>query len=99
MVRIQVPAPATMALTNLGISRGTKLHELKDALQKLSALVLISLGYVEDLGKDRLLRLATMNRGAILRRSELEDWSKIKDWEKRRLIELLEVLPAVVEEG
>lgn len=99
MVRIQVPAPATMALTNLGISEETKLHELRDALQKLSALVLISLGYVEGLGKDRLLRLAMMNRGAILRRSELEDWSKIEDRKKRRLIELLEVLPAVVEEG
>jgi len=98
VVRIQVPAPATRALANLGISGEIHLHEIREALQKLSALVLVSLGYVEGLGKDRLLRLAMMNRGAILRRSELEDWSKKTNWQKRRLIELLDVLPAVVED-
>jgi hypothetical protein len=98
LVRIQVPAPAAMALADLEISGENQLYELRDALQKLSALTLISLGYVEGLGKDRLLRLATMNRGAILRRSELEDWSKIKGWQKRRLIELLDVLPVIVKD-
>jgi hypothetical protein len=98
VVRIQVPAPASNALTKLGVSRETALHELREALQKLSALILISLGYTKGLGKDRLLRLASMNRGAILRRSELEDWSSITSWQKRRLIKLLEVLPAVLED-
>lgn len=98
LVRIQLPAPAAIALSDLGISGEIYLHELRNALQKLSTLVLISLGYVGGLGKDRLLRLATMNRGAILRRSEIEDWSKLKVWQKRRLIELLYVLPAVVED-
>jgi hypothetical protein len=98
VVRIQVPAPAAVALATLGVLGETHLHEIRETLQKLSALVLISLGYVEGLGKDRLLRLATMNRGAILRRSELEDWSKIKNWQKRRLIELLDVLPAILED-
>lgn len=97
VVRIQVPAPTTMALVNMGISGETHLHKVSETLQKLSALVLISLSYVGGLGKDRLLRLAMMNRGAILRRSELEDWSKITNWQKRRLIELLDVLPAVME--
>jgi hypothetical protein len=98
MVRMQVPAPAARALANLGISEETHLHELKDTLQKLSALALISLSYVGGLGKDRLLRLATMNRGAILRRSELEDWSKIRSWQKRQLIGLLDVLPTAIED-
>lgn len=95
VVRAHLPAPAAMALSNQGISGETGIHEAKEALQRLSALTLISMNYAEGLGKDRLLRLATMNRGAILRRVELEDWSKLKQWQKRRLIDLLDALPDV----
>lgn len=95
MVRTQVPAPAAIALSGLGITEETPLHELQSALRKLAALTLVSMGYVEGLGKDRLLRLAGMNRGAILRRAEHEDWRKISQWQKKRLIDLLEALPEV----
>lgn len=95
MVRIRVPAPAAIALADLGISEETTLHELQSSLRRLAALTLVSMGYVEGLGKDRLLRLARMNRGAILRRAELEDWRKINQWQKRRLMDLLDTFPDV----
>ncbi len=97
-VRISVPAPAQVALSCLGISGEVNLHEVRDALRMLSSITLIAMNYVEGLGKDRLLRLATMNRGAILRRSELEEWSKISPSKKKRLIDLLSVLPEVAGE-
>ncbi|NWF94508.1 MAG: type I-D CRISPR-associated protein Cas10d/Csc3 [Candidatus Thorarchaeota archaeon] len=94
-VRISVPAPAQVALSCLGISGEVSLHEVREALRRLSSITLIGMSYVEGLGKDRLLRLATMNRGAILRRSELEEWSELSKSQKRRLIDLLSVLPEV----
>ncbi|MHA1859367.1 MAG: hypothetical protein ACTSUU_07980, partial [Candidatus Thorarchaeota archaeon] len=72
------------------------LEELRSALQKLSALTLIAMWHVEKLGKDRLLRLASMNRGAILRRSQMEDPQKFRK-RVRRLMKLLEVLPDFAE--
>jgi hypothetical protein len=97
-VRIQVPAPASMSLASLGMSEETTLDELPIALMKLAALTLISMSYVEGLGKDRLLRLARMSRGAILRRAELENWRSLNQWQKRRLMGLLEVISSDFEQ-
>ncbi|MHA2015830.1 MAG: hypothetical protein ACTSUH_08815, partial [Candidatus Thorarchaeota archaeon] len=94
--KMTLPPPAGVALSNLRIADEVGLEELRSALQKLSALTLIAMWHVEKLGKDRLLRLASMNRGAILRRSQMEDPQKFRK-RVRRLMKLLEVLPDFAE--
>ncbi len=90
-VKVEMPAPAVIGLHNLGIGAVVRLHEMRGALQKIAALMLIST-YVEGLGKDRLLRLTSMNRGAILRRAQTEN---LKRWQERRVSEYLQYLPEV----
>ena len=100
-VNVQMPPPAALALQNLGIGSTVSTAEIKSAIQKLSALVLVSLLHVKKLGKDRLIRLASMNRGAILRRAEMETSAekskaaqKWKGYNTFRLVYILENLPA-----
>jgi hypothetical protein len=96
-VKVPLPAPAIIGLGKIGVKETVPLEELDIDLRKLSALTLISMNYVEGLGKDRLLRLTSMNRGAILRRAEMEKGSKLTSSAKRRLIDLLDLLPAFAE--
>ncbi|MEM2141673.1 MAG: hypothetical protein QXQ81_00230 [Candidatus Thorarchaeota archaeon] len=98
IVRVQIPPPAERALAQLDVSTEPQLHELRTALRNLAALQLISMSYVKGLGKDSMLRLASMSRGAVLRRSEQEDWSRLSHAEKSRLVALLEVLPSIRED-
>ncbi|MBD3408043.1 MAG: hypothetical protein GF411_18125 [Candidatus Lokiarchaeota archaeon] len=92
-VKIPLPPPAQDALRKVGVEQVTFRHELALAQQRLAALTLIALYYVSKLGKDRLLRLANMNRGAILRRAQMEGGSKMGQTDKFRLIGYLEQLP------
>jgi len=93
-IRIPLPAPAEVALRRLGVNPTTLVHEAKDVLRKLAAASLISTDYVEGLGKDRLLRLMSMNRGAILRRAQIEAKNASRKRSKPRLLDLLEQMPA-----
>jgi hypothetical protein len=93
MVSVDMPAPAEIALTNLGFGHTINLHEMPSALRRLSSLIRIGMTYTKGLGKDRLLRLSSMNRGAILRRVETEGGTKMKSREKQLLLALLENMP------
>lgn len=95
VVSVQTPAPATNALNNLGIGNIVRIHEVQRTLKKLASLTLVALNYVEGLGKDRLLRLASMNRGAILRRAQMEKGSEMRGQTKRILVDLLTELAPV----
>ncbi len=97
VVRSTLPAPAASALANLGVSEEPRLHETMSSLRKLTALTLTAMSYVKKMGKDRLLRMASMNRGAILRRAQMEDSQQMKKYQSQ-FIELLDVLPAVAGE-
>lgn len=94
LVRINLPAPAELALQRVGIQSTIQPHQHGAVLTTLAALTLVAFRYVKRLGKDRLLRLASMNRGAILRRAEMEQ-RDMKRSTKRQLIQYLSVLPAV----
>ena len=95
LVRMKLPAPASVALAKIGIDDIIRLHESKQVLQKLSALVLVSQRYVEKLGKDRLLRIVSMNRGAILRRAQMESGQASIG----TLVRYLEHLPSLLEKN
>jgi hypothetical protein len=97
VVRSTLPAPAATALASLGVSEEPRLHETMSSLTKLAALTLTAMSYVKKMGKDRLLRMASMNRGAILRRAQMENSQQMKKY-RRQFIELLDVLPAVAGE-
>ena len=94
MIRIEMPAPAENALKSLGLNTQIRLHELPYALKRLASVTRLAMTFAKGLGKDRLLKLCSMNRGAILRRVDLESGNKMKSWEKQLLLELLENLPA-----
>ncbi|RLI53005.1 MAG: hypothetical protein DRP09_16720, partial [Candidatus Thorarchaeota archaeon] len=94
VVNIEMPAPAVNALESLGLKRTVLLHELGASLRRLSSLVRIAMTYGEKIGNDRLLRLSSMNRGAILRRAEMDVGNKMKGREKHLLLTLLENMPA-----
>jgi hypothetical protein len=96
LIRVPMTATADIALSNLGISSDVQLHQIQAVLQKMASLTLVSMSFVEKLGKDRLLRLSSMNRGAILRRAEMENRGQLPRWKKAQLIKLLEQLPAFV---
>ncbi|MCF2138268.1 MAG: type I-D CRISPR-associated protein Cas10d/Csc3 [Candidatus Thorarchaeota archaeon] len=98
LVRTQLPAPASIALASYGITEEMPLSNVKDALQKLAAVTLITLYQVKKLGKDRLLRILSMNRGAILRRAQTELGEKLKGGTRRRLVNWLDVLPDIVDD-
>ncbi|MHA1137772.1 MAG: hypothetical protein ACTSSE_14925 [Candidatus Thorarchaeota archaeon] len=96
MIYVEMPAPAENALKSLGLNQIIMLHEIPHGLKKLASITRIALTFVKGLGKDRLLRLSSMNRGAILRRVELDSGSKnkMKNKEKQLLLQLLDNLPA-----
>jgi hypothetical protein len=93
-VEVQMPAPAENALRNMGIGKKVETHLIPNILRKMASVVLVSMSYVKDLGKDRLLRLMSMNRGAILRRAQMESTGHMKSYAKHDLLNLLENLPA-----
>jgi hypothetical protein len=94
MVHIEIPAPAENALRSLGLSPTIRLYELPYALKRLASVTRLAMTFVKGLGKDRLLRLSSMNRGAILRRVEIDSGNKMTSKEKQLLLELLDNLPA-----
>jgi hypothetical protein len=97
-VEVQMPAPAENALRNMGIGKKVETHQIPGILRKMASVVLISMSYVKNLGKDRLLRLMSMNRGAILRRAQMEAKPPLIQKAKRDLLSLLENIPAKVGE-
>ena len=94
MIRIEMPAPAENAFRSLGLSPRIRLHELPHTLKRLASVTRLAMTFVKGLGKDRLLRLSSMNRGAILRRVEIDSKNKMTSKEKQLLLELLDNLPA-----
>jgi hypothetical protein len=94
-INVQLPAPAENALRSLGSPATIRIHQISDVLRIMSSIVLVSMSYVKALGKDRLLRLASMNRGAILRRAQMEAKTNA-EWDKSKygILELLDNLPA-----
>jgi hypothetical protein len=95
VTRIEMPAPAKGGLRNLGIGETIRIHEKPDALRQLAAAALIATRYVEGLGKDRLLRVLSMNRGAILRRAQVEEGSKFRGSRVQRLMDYLDRMPEI----
>ena len=94
MVRVEMPAPAANALESLGLKSTVQLHELDENLRRLSSLVRIAMTFGEKIGNDRLLRLSSMNRGAILRRVDMDMGKEMNDQQKHLLLSLLENMPA-----
>ena len=85
-------------LRNQAIDTTVDLHQVSHVLRILTSYVLISMGFVRALGKDRLLRLMSLNRGAILRRAEMEAGGKLSSARKYDLMRLLNNLPPKVGE-
>jgi hypothetical protein len=94
MVKVEMPAPAEVALRNLGLKSWVPLDEIPMVLRRLSSLVRIGMTYTKGLGKDKLLRLSSMNRGAILRRAQIDTGAKLTSRDKRLLLNLLNNMPA-----
>ncbi len=92
-VNVQMPGPAENALRNQGINMTVEIHKVKGVLRILTSHMLISMGAVKNLGKDRLLRLMAMNRGAILRRAQMEHERNLPSYLKFELLHLLDNLP------
>ncbi len=92
-INVQMLGPAENALRNQGISMKVNLHQVKGVLSNLTSHILISMSSVKGLGKDRLLRLMSMNRGAILRRAQMEHEGKLPSYLKNELLRLLDNLP------
>lgn len=97
-IGVEMPTPAENAMRNQAIDTTVDLHQVSHVLRILTSYVLISMGFVRALGKDRLLRLMSLNRGAILRRAEMEAGGKLSSARKYDLMRLLNNLPPKVGE-
>lgn len=98
VVKIDLPPPAAMALKGIGIEDPVRIHQMEEIIKTLVTLALIAAYYVPGLGKDRLLRIARMSRGAILRRAQMESSSK-QQAGIGRLVTYLCRLPSEVQIG